>query len=50
MVITQIRLRLIVARVNCVEEGYMGSANDWRDIEVTGFVKLKRITENDNFV
>ena len=28
----------------------MGSANDWRDIEVTGFVKLNAFTENDNFV
>lgn len=32
------------------EQGYMGSANDWRDIEVTGFVKLNAFTENDNFV
>ena len=32
------------------EQGYMGSTNDWRDIEVTGFVKLNAFTENDNFV
>ena len=32
------------------EQGYMGSPNDWRDIEVTGFVKLNAFTENDNFV
>jgi hypothetical protein len=32
------------------EQGYMGSANDWRDIEITGFVKLNAFTENDNFV
>ena len=30
--------------------GFMGSPNDWRDVEITGFVKLNQFTENDNFV
>ena len=30
--------------------GYMGSPSDWRDVEITGYVKLNQFTENDNFV
>ena len=30
--------------------GFMGSPNDWRDVEITGFVKLNQFSENDNFV
>ncbi len=30
--------------------GFMGSPQDWRDVEITGFVKLNAFTENDNFV
>ena len=28
----------------------MGSPNDWRDVEITGYVKLNQFKENDNFV
>ena len=30
--------------------GFMGSPNDWRDVEITGYVKLNQFKENDNFV
>ena len=30
--------------------GYMGSPKDWRDVEITGYVKLNKFSENDNFV
>jgi hypothetical protein len=30
--------------------GFMGSPNDWRDVEITGYVKLNQFTENDDFV
>jgi len=30
--------------------GFMGSPVDWRDVEITGYVKLNEFTENDNFV
>ncbi|HEY7109581.1 MAG TPA: sialidase family protein, partial [Nitrososphaeraceae archaeon] len=30
--------------------GFMGSPKDWRDIEITGYVKLNKFSENDNFV
>ena len=30
--------------------GFMGAPDDWRDVEITGFVKLNQFTENDNFV
>lgn len=31
-------------------KGYMGSPQDWRDVEMTGYVKLNKFSENDNFV
>ncbi len=30
--------------------GFMGSLKDWRDVEITGYVKLNQFSENDNFV
>ncbi len=30
--------------------GFMGSPQDWRDVEITGYVKLNSFTQNDNFV
>lgn len=30
--------------------GYMGTPSDWRDVEITGYVKLNSFSENDNFV
>ena len=30
--------------------GFMGSSKDWRDVEITGYVKLNQFSENDNFV
>ena len=35
------------------QAGYMQSPNDWRDVEITGYVKLKSVnsgSSNDNFV
>src|SRR4249919_1492194 len=34
------------------QAGYMQSPNDWRDVEITGYVKLKSVNSgnNDNFV
>jgi Putative metal-binding motif len=34
------------------QAGYMQSPNDWRDVEITGYVKLKSVVSgnNDNFV
>ena len=35
------------------QAGYMQSPNDWRDVEITGYVKLKSVnsgSNNDNFV
>ena len=30
--------------------GFMGTPFDWKDVEITGYVKLNEFTENDNFV
>ena len=30
--------------------GFMGTPADWKDVEITGYVKLNEFTENDNFV
>ncbi len=30
--------------------GFMSSSQDWRDVEITGYVKLNSFTHNDNFV
>ncbi len=30
--------------------GFMGTPQDWRDVEITGYVKLNEFSENDNFV
>ena len=30
--------------------GFMGTLKDWRDVEITGYVKLNQFSENDNFV
>jgi hypothetical protein len=30
--------------------GYMGTPADWRDVEITGYVRLNSFTDNDNFV
>jgi hypothetical protein len=30
--------------------GFMASPKDWRDVEITGYVKLNKFSENDNFV
>ena len=32
------------------KRGFMGSLKDWRDVEITGYVKLNQFSENDNFV
>jgi len=33
-----------------VSKGYMGSPNDWKNVEMTGYIKLNKFSENDNFV
>ena len=35
---------------NVATRGFMGSSKDWRDVEITGYVKLNQFSENDNFV
>lgn len=30
--------------------GFMNSPQDWKDVEITGYVKLNEFSENDNFV
>ncbi len=30
--------------------GFMSTPRDWRDVEITGYVKLNEFSENDNFV